>query len=72
MRSRLPGPAGASLADTARAAFTHGLDWAAAGAAVAMLLAAGLTAVFLRGIRPAGQVVTTAEPAGATRRSCAA
>jgi MFS transporter, DHA2 family, multidrug resistance protein len=49
--SRLPGRAGAGLADAARAAFAHGLDYAALGAASAMIVGAALTAAFLRGIR---------------------
>ena len=49
--SRLPGRAGAGLLDAARAAFAHGLDYAALGAASTMILAAVLTAVLLRGIR---------------------
>jgi MFS transporter, DHA2 family, multidrug resistance protein len=61
--SRLPGRAGASLADAARAAFAHGLDYAALGAASAMILAAVLTALFLRGIRTECAPDLTAEPA---------
>ena len=40
------------LLDAARAAFTHGLAAAALGAAATMILAAILTAVFLRGTQP--------------------
>ncbi len=49
----LPGRSGAGLLDAARTAFAHGLDVAALGAAATMILAAVLTAVFLRGIRTA-------------------
>ncbi|HUA31259.1 MAG TPA: MFS transporter, partial [Streptosporangiaceae bacterium] len=63
---KLHGQAGADLVDAARAAFAHGLDYAALGAASAMILAAVLTIAFMRGIRsdpasvPAAQL---AEPA---------
>jgi MFS transporter, DHA2 family, multidrug resistance protein len=60
---RLPGHTGAGLADAARAAYAHGLDYAALGAASAMLLAAVLTAAFLRGIRTECAVDLAAEPA---------
>jgi MFS transporter, DHA2 family, multidrug resistance protein len=60
---RLPGRAGAGLVDAARAAFAHGLDYAAVGAAAAMILAAVLTVVFLRGIRPGPAAVPAADPA---------
>ena len=63
--SRLPGRTGAGLADAARAAFAHGLDYAALGAASAMIVAAVLTAAFLRGIRPESSPAAdlAAEPA---------
>jgi len=62
---RLPGRTGAGLADAARAAYAHGLDYAALGAASAMLVAAALTAAFLRGIRADSStaVERVAEPA---------
>jgi MFS transporter, DHA2 family, multidrug resistance protein len=48
---QLRGRTGAGLVHAARAAFAHGLDYAALGATSAMILAAVLTALFLRGIR---------------------
>ena len=47
----LPGPLGADLDASARAAFSHGLDTAALGAAVAMVVAAALCARFFRCVR---------------------
>jgi len=61
---KLPAREGAGLLDAARTAFAHGLDQAAVGAAATMILAAVLTAVFLRGIRPAAPVTTTEPQAG--------
>jgi DHA2 family multidrug resistance protein-like MFS transporter len=46
----LPAQLGAQLASAARVAFTHGLDAAALGAAIAMIVAAVLSARFFRGI----------------------
>jgi DHA2 family multidrug resistance protein-like MFS transporter len=50
-------PAGGELIEAARTAFTHGLNAAAFGAAIAMLLAAGFSAWFFRGVQlvPAGE-----------------
>jgi MFS transporter, DHA2 family, multidrug resistance protein len=48
---QLPGRIGAGLLEAARAAFTHGLNNAALGAAIVMVLAAVLSAVFFRGVR---------------------
>jgi MFS transporter, DHA2 family, multidrug resistance protein len=62
--SRLPGRTGAGLADAARAAFAHGLDYTAAGAAAAMIVAAILTAAFLRGIRTESPAPAADQPAG--------
>jgi DHA2 family multidrug resistance protein-like MFS transporter len=61
--SRLPGRTGAGLLDAARAAFTHGLDVAALGSAATMILAAILTAVFLRGIKAEAPAATAGQPA---------
>jgi DHA2 family multidrug resistance protein-like MFS transporter len=47
----LPGRMSSELANAARVAFSHGLDAAAIGAAVAMLLAAACCARFFRGVR---------------------
>src|SRR5215472_4069405 len=48
---QLPGRLGTGLLDAARAAFTHGLNSAALGAAIVMVLAAVASAVFFRGVR---------------------
>ncbi|MBV9381722.1 MAG: MFS transporter [Streptosporangiaceae bacterium] len=48
---RLRGHIGTELLEAARTAFTHGLNYAALGAAIAMVLAAILSAVFFRGVR---------------------
>jgi MFS transporter, DHA2 family, multidrug resistance protein len=55
--NELPARLGSDLADGARAAFTHGLDTAALGAAMAMVLAAACCARFFRDV----QVVPDAE-----------
>jgi DHA2 family multidrug resistance protein-like MFS transporter len=47
----LPGRIGAELLEAARAAFTHGLNSAALGAAIVMVLAAVLSAAFFRGVQ---------------------
>jgi MFS transporter, DHA2 family, multidrug resistance protein len=49
--SDLPARLGSDLAAAARTAFTHGLDMAALGAAIAMVLAAVCCAWFFRGVR---------------------
>jgi MFS transporter, DHA2 family, multidrug resistance protein len=54
----LPGRLGPELADAARAAFTHGLDTAAFGAAVAMVVAAACCARFFRGVQVVPQSQT--------------
>ena len=61
---RLPGRSGTDLLETARAAFTHGLNYAAFGAFIAMVLAAVLTATFLRGVQlePAAAVTEETQP----------
>jgi len=48
---RLPGRVGTDLLEAARAAFTHGLNNAALGAAIVMALAAVLSAAFFRGVQ---------------------
>jgi MFS transporter, DHA2 family, multidrug resistance protein len=50
---QLPGPLGTQLLAAARAAFTHGLDRAAIGAAIVTVLAAAASAPFFRNVRPA-------------------
>lgn len=66
----LPGRLSSELAGAARVAFSHGLDAAALGAAIAMLLAAACCARFFRGVQvvpDAGQdhVQPRAHPDGA-------
>lgn len=58
----LPTRAGAELTAAARVAFSHGLDTAAFGAAIAMVVAAVFCARFFRGVR----VVPAAVDAGAS------
>ena len=48
---QLPGRIGSGLLDAARTAFTHGLNHAALGAAIVMVLAAVASAVFFRGVQ---------------------
>ena len=48
---QLPGRIGSGLLDAARTAFTHGLNHAALGAAIVMILAAVASAVFFRGVQ---------------------
>jgi DHA2 family multidrug resistance protein-like MFS transporter len=48
---RLPGRTGTDLLEAARTAFTHGLNDAALGAAITLILAAVLSAMFFRGVR---------------------
>ena len=59
---QLPGRIGAELLEAARAAFTHGMNDAALGAAVASVLAAVLSVVFFRGV----QVTQAPAAAGAS------
>jgi MFS transporter, DHA2 family, multidrug resistance protein len=58
----LPARLGADLADAARLAFTHGLDTAALGAAVAMVIAAACCACFFRGVRVVPDTATDEAP----------
>jgi MFS transporter, DHA2 family, multidrug resistance protein len=60
--AQLPGRLGADLLAAARAAFTHGLNYAAIGAAVAMVLAAVLSVVFFRGVRVESPAAAAGEP----------
>ena len=59
---QLPGRLGADLLAAARAAFTHGLNYAALGAAIAMVLAAVLSIVFYRGVRVESPAAVAGEP----------
>jgi len=59
---RLPGRTGANLLEAARTAFTHGLDNAAAGSAIATVLAAAACIAFLRGVRVEAPAATAVKP----------
>jgi MFS transporter, DHA2 family, multidrug resistance protein len=59
---RLPGRTGAHLLEAARTAFTHGLDNAAAGSAIATVLAAVVCIAFLRGVRVEAPAATAVKP----------
>jgi MFS transporter, DHA2 family, multidrug resistance protein len=63
----LPAQLGVQLIGAARAAFTHGVDAAALGAALAMIVAAAATARFFRGIEvvPDAAQSGTLDPAAA-------
>jgi DHA2 family multidrug resistance protein-like MFS transporter len=61
---RLPGPAGTGLLEAARTAFTQGLDRAAFAAALVLVLAAILTAVFFRGTQLEASGTVEESPAG--------
>lgn len=50
LAGQLPGRLGPELVAAARSAFAHGLDAAALGASVAVLVAAALTARYFRGV----------------------
>jgi MFS transporter, DHA2 family, multidrug resistance protein len=65
---QLPGRLGTGLLEAARTAFTHGLNSAALGAAIVMVLAAVASAVFFRGVRVESPPVAAAElPSGADK-----
>jgi DHA2 family multidrug resistance protein-like MFS transporter len=72
MAEHLPAQLAAQLVAAARVAFTHGVDAAALGAGIAMIVAAVLSARFFRGIEvvpegaePEGAVPEAAVPEGA-------
>ena len=64
---RLPGRLGADLLESARVAFTHGMNSAALGAAIVTMAAAVLSAVFFRGVRVQPAVASPAEPSAEAR-----
>jgi DHA2 family multidrug resistance protein-like MFS transporter len=64
---KLPGRLGADLLDAARVSFSHGLNEAAIGAAAVMVLAAILSAVFFRGVRPVAAGAGRGPQPGETR-----
>ncbi|MYS79976.1 MFS transporter [Embleya scabrispora] len=61
---RLSGRAGDQLLDTARHAFTHGMQYATLGGAVLLTLAAVVATVVLRGVPIAADAETRAETEG--------
>ena len=63
--ARSPGTRRAGLLDAARAAFTDGMHHAAIAAAVTMVLAAVLSAVFFRGVRVESPATAEEPPAEA-------
>src|SRR5262249_11620825 len=69
---QLPGRTGAGLLDAARTAFTHGLNSAALGAAIVMILAAVASAVCSRGVRVEPPPVAAGERPAADDRELAA
>jgi DHA2 family multidrug resistance protein-like MFS transporter len=62
---QLPGPLAAELLNTAREAFTQGLQVSAITSAAIVLGMAILTAVLLRHVRPGSEGQPEAEPGGA-------
>jgi DHA2 family multidrug resistance protein-like MFS transporter len=68
---QLPGRIGAELLETARTAFTHGLNNAALGAAIIMVLAAVLSAAFFRGVRAESPPAAAEEPQARARQEIA-
>jgi hypothetical protein len=69
---QLPGRIGTDLLEAARAAFTHGLNNAALGAAIVMVLAAVLSAAFFRGVRVKPPPTSTGEPQAEAEQELAA
>ena len=68
---QLPGRIGTELLEAARTAFTHGLNNAALGAAIIMVVAAVLSAVFFRGVRVESPPAAAEEPRARTREEMA-
>jgi len=68
---QLPGRIGTELLEAARAAFTHGLNSAALGATIVMVLAAVLSAVFFRGVQVESPPAVTHEPQNEARKELA-
>ena len=68
---QLPGRIGTELLEAARTAFTHGLNNAALGAAIIMVLAAVLSAVFFRGVRVESPPAAAVEPRARAREEMA-
>ena len=68
---QLPGRIGTELLEAARTAFTHGLNNAALGAAIIMVLAAVLSAVFFHGVRVESPPAAAEEPRARAREEMA-
>ena len=68
---QLPGRIGTGLLEAARTAFTHGLNSAALGAAIVMVLAAVASAVFFRGVQVESPPVAAGELPAETDRELA-
>jgi DHA2 family multidrug resistance protein-like MFS transporter len=68
---QLPGRIGTELLEAARTAFTHGLNNAALGAAIIMVLAAALSAVFFHGVRVESPPAAAEEPRARAREEMA-
>ena len=66
-----PGRIGTELLEAARTAFTHGLNNAALGAAIIIVLAAVLSAVFFRGVRVESPPAAAEEPRARAREEMA-
>jgi MFS transporter, DHA2 family, multidrug resistance protein len=66
--SKLPGHTGTGLLEAARAAFTHGLNDAAIGAATVMAVAAVLSVAFFRGVRVEPSPPAAGEPVAEPHR----
>jgi DHA2 family multidrug resistance protein-like MFS transporter len=64
---QLPGRIGTELLEAARTAFTHGLNNAALGAAIIMVLAAVLSGVFFRMVRVESPPAAAEEPRARAR-----
>jgi DHA2 family multidrug resistance protein-like MFS transporter len=69
---QLPGRLGAGLLEAARTAFTHGLNNAALGATIVMVLAAVASAVFFRGVRVESPPAAAGEPPAVADKELAA
>jgi len=69
---QLPGRIGTELVEAARTAFTQGLNSAALGAAILMVLAAVLSAVFFRGVRVESAPAAAEEPRAGVHADVAA
>jgi DHA2 family multidrug resistance protein-like MFS transporter len=69
---QLPGNIGTELLQAARSAFTHGLNGAALGAAIVMVVAAVLSALFFRGVQVDSPPTAAHQPQGEADKELAA